>query len=143
MQFFWSWSGGWKRGTNRITEHWFWWLRHLQHNSKCTFMSWLLDYLDLSSRRKDTHRLIFRVYHGFNQRSVVSFDIKKLYVELFMVKQCIYLVILTYFMQIFFRLLWSGNKFTDFFVFLNFLSTLHATWMMKKRKILRGFRESR
>ena len=90
MPFCWSWSGGWKRGANRIREHWFWRLRYLLHTSKCTFMSWLLDSLDLPSRRKDTHRLMSRVDYGFNQWSVVSFVIKKLYVYLFMVKQCIY-----------------------------------------------------
>ena len=35
-------------------------------------------------------------------------------------ENCIYLVILMYFMQIYFHLLWSENKFTDFIVFLNF-----------------------
>ena len=130
LPFCWSWSGGWKRGANRIREHWFWRLRYLLHTSKCTFMSWLLDSLDLPSRRKDTHRLMSRVDYGFNQWSVVSFVIKKLYVYLFMVKQCIYLVILMYFMQIYFHLLWSENKSTNFVVFLNFLLTLHATWII-------------
>ena len=130
LPFCWSWSGGWKRGANRIREHWFWRLRYLLHTSKCTFMSWLLDSLDLPSRRKDTHRLTSRVDYGFNQWSVVSFVIKKLYVYLFMVKQCIYLVILMYFMQIYFHLLWSENKSTNFVVFLNFLLTLHATWII-------------
>ena len=77
LPFCWSWSRAWKRGTNRIKQHWFWWLRHLLHHSKCTFMSWLLDSLDLLSRRTDTHRLISRVVY---QWSVVSFVIKKLYV---------------------------------------------------------------
>ena len=140
MPFCWSWSGGWKRATNSITEHWFWGLRHLLHTSKCTFMSWLLDSLDLPSRRKDTHRLMSRVDYGFNQWSVVSFVIRKLYVYLFTVKQCIYLFILMYFMQIYFHLLWSGNKFTDFVVFLNFLSTLHAAWIMKKSKKIQRVR---
>ena len=49
LPFCWSWSGGWKRGANRIREHWFGGLRHLLHTSKCTFMSWLLDSLDLPS----------------------------------------------------------------------------------------------
>ena len=71
---------------------------------------------------------------GFNQWSVVSFVVKKLYVYLFMVKQCIYLVILMYFMQLYSHLLWSGNKFADFVVFLNFLSTPHAAWIIKKTK---------
>ena len=78
LPFCWSWSGDWKQGTNTIREHWFWWLRELLHTSKCTFMSWLLDSLDLLSRRKDTHRLISKVVCGFNQWSVVSFVIKKL-----------------------------------------------------------------
>ena len=130
LPFCWSWSGGWKRGANRIREHWFWRLRYLLHTSKCTFMSWLLDSLDLPSRRKDTHRLMSRVDYGFNQWSVVSFVIKKLYVYLFMVKQCTYLFILMYFMQIYFHLLWSENKSTNFVVFLNFLLTLHATWII-------------
>ena len=139
----WSWFGSWKRGTNRISEHWLLGLRHLLHTSKCTFMPWLLDSLDLPGRRKDTHQLMSRVDYGFNQWSVVSFVIKKLYMYLFMVKQCIYLVILMYFMQIYFHLLWSGNRFTDFVVFLNFLSALHATWIIKKSNILRRFKESR
>ena len=143
MPFCWSWSGGWKRATNRITEHWFWGLRHLLHTSKCTFMSWLLDSLDLPSRRKDTHWLMSRVDYGFNQWSVVSFVIKKLYLYLFMVDRCIYLVILMYFMQIYFHLLWSGNKFPDFVVFLIFLSTPHARWIINESKILRRFKESR
>ena len=130
LPFCWSWSVAWKREPNRIREHWFWRLRYLLHTSKCTFMSWLLDSLDLPSRRKDTHRLMSRVDYGFNQWSVVSFVIKKLYVYLFMVKQCIYLVILMYFMQIYFHLLWSENKSTNFVVFLNFLLTLHATWII-------------
>ena len=112
-----SWSGCWKRGTNRITKHWFWGLRQLLHTSKYTVMSWLLDSLDLPSRRKDTHRLISRVVYGSNQWSVVRFVIKKLYVYLFMLKQCIYLVIIMHFMQIYDHLLWSGNKFTDFVEF--------------------------
>ena len=114
-------------------------MRQLLHTSKCTVMSWLMDSLDLSGRRKDAHWLMSRVDYGFNQWLVVSFVIKKLYVYLFMVKQCIYLVILMCFMQIYFHLLWSGNKFTDFIVFLNFLSTLHATWIIRKTKILRRF----
>ena len=120
----------WKKGPNRIREHWFWRLRYLLHTSKCTFMSWLLGSLGLPSRRKDTHQLMSRVDYGFNQCSVVSFVIKKLYVYLFMVKQCTYLFILMYFMQIYFHLLWSENKFTDFVVFLNFLLTLHAPWII-------------
>ena len=124
-------------------EYWFWGLKHLLHTSKCTFMSWLLDPLDSSSRRKDTHQLMSRVDYGFNQWSVVSFVIRKLYVYLFTVKQCIYLFVLMYFMQIYFHLLWSGNKFTDFVAFLTFLSTLHAAWIIKKNKILRRFNWSR
>ena len=120
LPFCWSWSGGWKRGANRIREHWFWRLRYLLHTSKCTFMSWLLDSLDLPSRRKDTNRLMSRVVSGFNQWSVVSRLIKKLYMCLFTVKQCIYLVKFMYFIQIYLHLLWFGNKFTDFAVFLNF-----------------------
>ena len=76
---------------------------------------------------KVTPRLVSRVDYGFDQWSVVSFVIKKFFVYLFMVKQCIYLVIRMYFMQIYFHLLSSGNKFTEFFVFPNFLLTLHAT----------------
>ena len=70
---------------------------------------------------KDTHWLMSRVDYGFDQWSVVIFIIKKLYVYLFIVKQCIYLVTLMYFMQIYFQLSWAGNKFTDFVVFLNSL----------------------
>ena len=60
-------------------------LRYLLHTSKCTFMSLLFDFLDLPSRKKDIHRLMSRVDYGFNQWSVVSFAMKKLYVYLFMV----------------------------------------------------------
>ena len=105
LPFSWSWFGGWKRRINKIMEHWFWGSRHLLHTSKCTFMSWLLDSLDLLSRRKDTHRLMSRVDYGFNHWSVVSFVIKKLYVYLFMKKQFRYLVILMHFMQIYFHLI--------------------------------------
>ena len=115
-------------------------MRYLLHTSKCTLRSWLLDSLDLPSRRKDAHWLMSRVDYGFNQWSFVSFEVKKLYVYLFMVKQCIYLVILMYFMQAYFHLLWSGNKFTDFVVFLNFLSTLHAAWIIKKSKKIQRVR---
>ena len=131
MPFCWSWSRGWKREVKRIREHWFWRLRYLLHTSKCTFMSWLLDSLDLPSRRKDTHRLMSRVDYGFNQWSVVSFVIKKLYVYLFMVKQCTYLFILMYFMQIYFHLLWSENKSTNFVIFLNFC------WPYTQRELYR------
>ena len=112
-------------------------MRQLLHTSKYTVMSWLLDSLDLSGRRKDAHRLMSRVDYGFNQWLVVSFVIKKLYVYLFMVKQCIYLVILMYFMQVYFHLLWCASKFTDFAVFLNFSSTLNAALIIKKSKILK------
>ena len=44
----------------------------------------------MSSRRKDTNRLMSRVDYGFSQWSVVSFVIKKLFVYLFMVKQYIF-----------------------------------------------------
>ena len=128
--FCWSWSGGWKKGPNRIRQHWFWRLRYLKHTSKCTFMSWLLGSFGLPSRRKDTHKLMSRVDYGFNQCSVVSFVVKKVYVYLFMVKQCTHLFILMYFMQIYFPLLWSENKFIDFVVLLNFLLTLHAFWII-------------
>ena len=63
----------------------------------------------------------------------------KIYV-LFMLKQCIYLVIQMYFMQIFFHLLSSANKLTDLFVFPIFLFTLHATRTIKRSEILRKFR---
>ena len=66
--------------------------------------------------------LVSKIDYGFDQRSVVSFVIKKLFVYLFMVKECIYLVIQMYFMQIYFYFLWFGNKFTDFCVFPKFLS---------------------
>ena len=66
-----------------------------------------------------TPRLVFMIDYGFDQWSVVNFLIKKLFVYLFMVKQCIYLVIQIYFMQIPFHLSWSGNKFTNFSVFSN------------------------
>ena len=37
-----------------------------------------------------------------------------------------YLVTEIYFMQIYFNLLWSGNKFTKFVIFLNFLLILRV-----------------
>ena len=70
-----------------------------------------------------TPRLVCKIGYGFGQWSGVSFVIKKL-VYLFMVKQCIYLVIQVYFMQIYFYFLWFGNKFPDFCVFPKFLLTL-------------------
>ena len=39
-----------------------------------------------------------------------------------------------YFMHIYFHLLWSENKFTDFFVLSNFLFTLHTTLTIKESK---------
>ena len=77
---------------------------------------------------------------GFNQWSVVSFVVKKLYVYLFMVKQCTYLVILMYFMQLYSHLLWSGNKFADFVVF--FVDPTRSV-NYQENKILRRFKESR
>ena len=82
-----------------------------------------------------TPRLVCKIDYGFGQWSGVSFVIKKL-VYLFMVKECIYLVIhctsykytsviQMYFMQIYFYFLWFGNKFTDFCVFPKHFSTLH------------------
>ena len=50
----------------------------------------------LGLKKRYTPRLMSRVDYGIDQWSVVSFCIKKLYVYLFMVKQCIYLVILMY-----------------------------------------------
>ena len=47
-----------------------------------------------------TPRLVSRIEYDFGQWSVVSFVIKKI-VYLFMVKECIYLVIQMYFMQIY------------------------------------------
>ena len=72
-------------------------------------MPLLLDSLDLprcdsESKKRDTLRLVSRVDYGFDQWLVVSFVIKKLFVYLFMVKQCIYLVIQMYFTQIYFHL---------------------------------------
>ena len=65
---------------------------------------------------KITPRLVSRVGYGFDQWSVVSFVIKKLFVYLFIVKQCIYVVIQMYLMHIYFHLLRYGNKFTDVFL---------------------------
>ena len=123
LSFCWSLSGSWKRGANRIREHWFWSSRYLLHISKCTFMSWLLDSLDLPSQIKDTHRLMSRV--DFSQRSVVSFVIKK---RTYLWWKCIYLVILLLYANIFsLFMIW---KFRDFVLFLNFLLTLRATWII-------------
>ena len=97
----------------------------------CSFMPCLLDYLDMprygsESKSRYTPRLVSRFDYDFDQWSVVNFVIKKLCVYLFTTKQCIYLVIEMYFMQIYFNLLWSGNKFTKFVIFLNFLLNLRV-----------------
>ena len=81
-----------------------------------------------------TPRLVSKIDYGFDQWSVVSFVIKKLFVYLFMVKECIYLAIQMYLMQIYFYLLWFGNKFTDFFVFSKFLLALHTRWNVNNVK---------
>ena len=86
-----------------------------------------------------TSRLVSKIDYGFYQWSVVSFVIKKVFVYLFMVKQCIYLVIEMYFMQIYFYFLWFANKFTDFCAFPKFLLTLHTRWNIKESKILKKF----
>ena len=122
-----------KRTQHDKDGHWLWRLRYLLRTRKCIFMSWSLDSLDLPFFRSaldHTHRLRSRVDYGFNQWSDVNFVIKNLYLCLFMVKQCICLVILMCFMQIYFHLLWSENKSTNFIVFLNFLLTLQATWFI-------------
>ena len=84
--------------------------------------------------------MVPKIDYGFAQWSVVSFVIKKLFVYLFMVKECIYIVIQMYFMEMYFYFLWFGNKFTDFFVFPKFLLTLHTRWNIKDRKIIRKFK---
>ena len=114
----------------------------------CTFMSWLLDSLDQprygSAISPDTHPGCYLglsiIDYGFDQWSVVRFAIKKLFVYLFMVKECIYLVIQMYLTQIYFYFLWFGNKLTDFCVFPKFLLTLHTRWNIKGSKILRKFK---
>ena len=113
-----------------------------------TFMLWLWDSLGLSrydseSKKRYTLRLVSRVDYDFDQWSLVSFVIKKVYVYLFMVKLCIYLVIQMYFMQMCFHHSWSGNKLADFVVLLNFLLTLHATWTIKESKILRRLKKAK
>ena len=80
-----------------------------------------------------TSRLVSKIDYGFDQWSVVSFVIKKLFVYLFIVKEL-------HFMQIYFYFLWFGNKFTDFCVFPKFLLTLHTRWNIKESKILRKFK---
>ena len=84
-----------------------------------------------------TPRLVSKTDYGFHQWAVVSFVIKKPFVYLFMVKECMYLVIKMYFMQIYFYFLWFGNKFTDFCVFPKFLLTIYTRWNIKESKILR------
>ena len=75
-------------------------------------MPWILDSLDqprYGSESNDIPRctpsLVSKIDYGFDQWSVVSFVIKKLFVYLFMVKECIYLVTQMYFMQIYFYFL--------------------------------------
>ena len=84
--------------------------------------------------------MVSKFDYGFDQWSVVSFVIKKLFVYLFMVKENIYLVIEMYFMKIYFHFLWFGNKFADFCAFPKFLLTLHTRWNLKESKILRKFK---
>ena len=84
----------------------------------------LLDSLNLpwysSESKKNIHpgKLVCTVDYEFDQWSVVSSVIKKL-AYLFMMKQCIYLVIQMYFMQIYFYISRSRNKFPNFFMFSN------------------------
>ena len=52
-----------------------------------------------------TPRLVSKTDYRFGQWSVVSFVIKKLFVYLFMVKECIYLAMEMYFMKIYFYIL--------------------------------------
>ena len=111
-------------------------------------LRWLLNSLDMpryssESKKRYIPRLVFMANYVFDQWSLVRFVIKRLFVYLFLVKQCIYLVVKMYFMKIFVHLLWSGNKFASFFVFSNVLLTLHATWTIKESKILKRFKESR
>ena len=49
--------------------------------------------------------MVSKIDYGFAQWSVVSFVIKKLFVYLFMVKECIYIVIEMYFMEMYFYFL--------------------------------------
>ena len=67
-------------------------LRYLLDTSKRTFMSWLLDSLDLPSRRKDTHRLMSRVDYGFNLWSIVL--LSRNFMCIYLWWNSIYLVIL-------------------------------------------------
>ena len=87
-----------------------------------------------------TPRLVSKTNYGFHQWAVVSFVIKKPFLYLFMVKECMYLVIKMYFMQIYFYFLWFGIKFTDFSVFPKILLTLHNRWNIKESKIQWKFR---
>ena len=90
-----------------------------------------------SSMPRCIPRLVSKTDYGFDQWSVVSFVFKKLFAYLFMVKECIYLVLHTYFMQIYFYILWFWNKFIDFCVFPKFALALHTRWNTKESKILR------
>ena len=112
-------------------------IRHSPPPPKKSSLPWLLDSFDLprygsESKKRYLPRLVSRADYGFDQWSVVSFVIKKLFVYLFMVKQCIYLVVQMYI-----------TKFTNFVVFPNFLLNLNVTWTIKESKILRRFKESR
>ena len=117
----------------------------------CTFMPWLLDFLDQpmyasesqnsipSQIPRYTPRLVSRIDYGFDQCSVVSFVIKKVF--------CIYLWWKSVYMLNYTNVLYAnifltlgikfGNKFTYIFVFPNFLLTLNTTLAIKERKILR------
>ena len=86
-----------------------------------------------------TPRLVSKIDYGFDQWLVVSSVMKKRFAYLFM-KQCIYLVIQMYFMEVYFYFLWFGNKFTDFYVFPKILLTLNARLNIKESKILRKFK---
>ena len=154
MPFCWSWPAGWKRVDNRIRRHWFWngGLKHRLHTSTRVSLLvfscldyWILQIYQGRAQNRRTYtpqRWCLGLTMVLNSGQLKVFLIKNLCVYLFMVKQCIYLVIHMCFMQIYFHLLWCGNISTEFVVFLNFLLTLHATWAVKESEILRRFKES-
>ena len=73
------------------------------------------------SKKKITPRLVSRDDYDFGQWSVVSIVIKKLFVYFFTVNSHIDVLHANIFSPF---MIW--NKFTDFFIFSNFLLTLHA-----------------
>ena len=127
----------------------------------CNFASWLLDSLHLprygfESKKRYTPNLLFICLEGsfesffaeevqwiawdggldydFYRWSVVSFIVKKLAVNLFMVKQCIYLVMQMNFMWIYLHFWWINLQI--FLYFQTFCCPTHRLNYKRKSKFI-------